>query len=190
MSQVPAPTVIWHSRTLLIAVGALGAVAAILTFVGLAGFPVNAPVEQVYAIGVIIDMAAVAITLTIVSIVEYRRRADPARLALPVSAKLSVFAIIAAGFAVVTTVAWVVGGGPEQLLHLIQGLRARYMYHTGGLFVAGIPWVLSLVFGALGFRPGGHRVTNILALVAVGISGLLAVIATVAAIVYGLDLSD
>jgi hypothetical protein len=64
------------------------------------------------------------------------------------------------------------------------------MYHTGGLFIAGIPWVLSLVFGALGFRPGGHRASNALALAAIAISGLLAVVALVAALVYGAGLSD
>jgi hypothetical protein len=182
--------VIWHNRAVLIAVGALGLLTAILTWVGLSGFPVNAPVEQLYAYGVIIDMVAVAITLAVATVVEFRRRADPTRSQLPVNARLSVFAIIAIGMAVLTAVAWIVSGGPQQVADLAQGLRARYMYHTGGLFIAGIPWVLSLVFGALGFRPGGHRVSNALALAAIAISGLLAVVALVAALVYGAGLSD
>ena len=86
--------------------------------------------------------------------------------------------------------AWILGGGPTQLIDLAQGLRARYMYHTGGLFVAGIPWALSLIFGAWGFRPKGHTVTNVLAIVAIVVGVLLAVVATVAALVYGAGLSD
>ena len=64
------------------------------------------------------------------------------------------------------------------------------MYHTGGLFAAGIPWALSLIFGAWGFRPKGNPVTNALAIAAIAIGGLLAVVATVAALVYGAGLSD
>jgi hypothetical protein len=64
------------------------------------------------------------------------------------------------------------------------------MNHTGGLFLAGIPWALGMVFGAWGFRPGGDRVTGILALVAVVVGVLLAVPTTAAALVYGAGLSD
>jgi hypothetical protein len=181
---------IWHSRALLIGVGALGLLTAILTAVGASGFPGAAPVEQIYAFGIIVDMIAVAIALTVMIVVELRRRADPNRLGLPVNPRPSVFAIIAVVLAFLTVLAWVVGGGPTQLIDLAQGLRARYMYHTGGLVAAGIPWALSLIFGAWGFRPRAHVVTNVLAVVAIVISGLLAVAAVVAALVYGAGLSD
>jgi hypothetical protein len=101
-----------------------------------------------------------------------------------------VFGFIAIVMAGLTLLAWVVGDGPTQIIDLAQGLRARYMYHTGGLFAAGIPWALSLIFGAWGFRPKAHLVTNVLALVAVAIGLLLAVVAVVAALVYGAGLSD
>ena len=181
---------IWHSRAVLIAVGALGLLTAILTAVGASGFPGAAPVEQIYAFGIIVDMVAVAIALTVMIVVEFRRRADPNRLGLPVNPRPSVFAIIAVVMAFLTVLAWVVGGGPTQLIDLAQGLRARYMYHTGGLFAAGIPWALSLIFGAWGFRPKGNIVTNALAIAAIAIGGLLAVVAIVAALVYGAGLSD
>jgi len=196
MTQPPAPytgrsrLAVWHSRALLIGVAALALLAGIGTAVGSSGFPGAAPVEQIYAFGVIVDMIAVVVALGVMIVVEYRRRADPARRELEVNTRPSVFAIIAIVMAVLTVVAWVVSGGPTQLLDLAQGLRARYMYHTGGLFIAGIPWVLSLVFGTWGFRPRGYAVTNVLAAAAVAIGGLLAIVATVAALVYGAGLSD
>ena len=187
----PVPQVaIWHSRALLIGVGAFAALAGIGTAIGAVSFPNNAPVESVYAFGIVVDMIAVVVTLVILTIVEFRRRADPARQGVPINKRPSVFAIIAVGMAAVTVIAWVVGDGPAQVIDLAQGLRARFMYHTGGLFAAGIPWVLSLVFGAWGFRPKGHAVTNVLAIVAVVIGALLAVVAVVAALVYGAGLSD
>jgi hypothetical protein len=201
MSAIPPPAqpatapvisyvTIWHSRAVLIGVASLAALAGIGTAVGAAGFPSNAPIESVYAFGVIVDMLAVVVALTILTIVEFRRRADPIRLGLPVNPRPSVFGFIAIVMAGLTLLAWVVGDGPTQIIDLAQGLRARYMYHTGGLFAAGIPWALSLIFGAWGFRPKAHLVTNVLALVAVAIGLLLAVVAVVAALVYGAGLSD
>ena len=181
---------IWHNRALLIGVGALALVTMIATVVGAAGFPSNAPVEQIYAFGVIVDMVAVTIAIGILIAVELRRRADPNRLGLPVNPRPSAFAIVAVIMAGLTLLAWVVGDGPTQVIDLAQGFRARYMYHTGGLFAAGIPWALSLIFGAWGFRPKANTATNVLAIVAVVIGGLLAVVAAVAALVYGAGLSD
>ena len=180
----------WHSIPVLIGVGAVALLAAIATGVGGASFPVNAPVEQIYAIGMIVDMVAVAIVMTIFTIVEFRRRADPLRQALAPDTRRSVLAIVALILAGVTVLAWVNGGGAGQLIDLAQGVRGRYMYHTGGIFIAGIPWVLSLVFGAWGFRSRGNRITNILALIAVGVGVVLAVIAAAAALIYGAGLSD
>lgn len=181
---------IWHSRAVLIGVAVLAALAAIGTVVGASGFPGAAPIEQLYAFGVIVDMVAVAIAISVLIVVEVRRRADPNRLGLPVNPRPSVFAIVAVGMAVLTLMFWIGGGGPTQLIDLAQGLRARYMYHTGGLFAAGIPWALSLIFGAWGFRPKGNVVTNGLAIAAIVIGGLLAVVATAAALIYGAGLSD
>ncbi len=189
-APVASYVTIWHSRAVLIGVGAFAALAGIGTAIGAFGFPNNAPVESIYAFGVVVDMIAVVIALIILTITEYRRRADPVRLGLPVNPRPSVFAIIAIAMAALTLLAWVVGDGPTQLIDLAQGRRARFMYHTGGLFAAGIPWALSLIFGAWGFRPKGHTVTNVLAIVAIAIGGVLAVVAVVAALVYGAGLSD
>ena len=194
MPAMPVPFVptlaIWHSRALLIGVGVLAALVGIATAVGGVNFPSAAPVESAFAFGILVDMIAVVVTIAIMTVVEYRRRADPVRQGLPVDTRRSVFAIVAVGLAVLTLVVWIVGDGPRQVIDLAQGLRARYMYHTAGLFFAGIPWVLSLVFGAWGFRPKANAMTNGLAIAAVAVSGLLAVVAAVAALVYGAGLSD
>lgn len=186
----PRP-VTWHSRALLIGLAAFSLVAAVLMIVGGQGFPSNAPVEQIYCFLLTVDLFAAAIALAVLTVIEFVRRANPARRALPVNASPSVFAIVAISFSALALAAWVVGGGLEQAIDLAAGGRTRYMYHTGGIAVAGIPWVLGMVFGAWGFRPGGgHRVTNLLALVAVGIGVFLAVMGTIAALVYGAGLSD
>jgi hypothetical protein len=191
--QAPQPVyvvTIWHSRALLIGVGALALLGVIGTVAGASGFPGAAPIEQLYAFGVVVDMVAVVIAIGILLVVELRRRADPKRLGLPVNPRPSVFAILAVVMAVFTLLAWMVGGGPGQVIDLLQGLRARYMYHTVGLFAAGIPWALSLIFGAWGFRPRANPVTNAFAIAAVAIGGVLVIEAIVAALVYGADLSD
>jgi hypothetical protein len=180
----------WHSIPLLIGVGAVSLLAAIATGIGGVNFPVNAPVEQIYAFGLIVDLVAVAITMTIFAIVEFRRRADPLRRSFAPDTRRSVLAIVAVILVGVAVLAWGYDGGLGQLGDLAQGVRGRYMFHTAGIFFAGIPWVLSLVFGAWGFRTPGNRVTNVLALIAVGVGVVLTVITTAAALIYGAGLSD
>lgn len=183
-------TVTWHSRILLIAVAVLAIVAAVLTTVGGQGFPYNAPIEQLYCFGLTVDLVGTVIALGALTVVEFMRRADPARRALAVSTRPSVFAIIALALSVFALIAWTIGGGLFELIDLLSGMRTRYMNHTFGLFIAGIPWALGMVFGVWGFRPGGHRTTNVLALVAIAIGLLLAAASVAAALVYGAGLSD
>lgn len=187
---VAAPTVVWRSRAALIATGGLAILAGILTVIGGLNFPGGAPVEQLYCFGLIVDLAAVAIAVGAVTAVEFTRRAIPGRADVPVNTRLSVFAIVAVVLSGVAVFAWTGSGAIEQLGYLVGGIRPRYMYATGGLFVGGIPWALGAIFGVLGFRPGGNRITNVLAIVALAIWAVLAIITTVHAVIYGLDLSD
>jgi len=191
---VPGPpaafSVVWHSRVVLFGVIAAAAVSAILTAIGSANFPSAAPVEGLYAIGLIVDLVAVVLSVGAVTIVEFVRRGNADRALLPVNRRPSVFAIIAVALAAIALIAWAAGGGFEQFVYLAQGLRTRYMYATGSLFVAGIPWALAAIFGALGFRPRGNTATNVLAVIAIVIWVGLAALTVTAAIVYGLGLSD
>lgn len=186
----PGYTVVWHSRAVLIGVAGAALLAAILTAVGSANFPGAAPIEQLYAFGLIVDLIAVIVAVGALIIVEFVRRASPYRSAAPVSTRPSVFAIVAIVMAAIAFVGFATAGGGEQLAYLVQGIRGRYMYWTGALFVAGIPWALAAIFGAWGFRPRGHLVTNILAAVSVVVWLLLAALTTTAALIYGAGLSD
>jgi hypothetical protein len=180
----------WHSRALLLALTGVALVGLVLTWIGGQGFPYNAPVEQLYCFGLVVDLFATAIAAGILAIVEFTRRGNPDRASRPTDTRISVFAILAIALSALAAIAWAAGGGIEQLVLLLQGVRTRYMYATGSLFLAGIPWALGMVFGAWGFRPGGHRITNVLALVAVGLGVLLIIPTATAALVYGAGLSD
>lgn len=186
----PVYAVAWHSRALLIGVAGAALVMLILTIVGSANFPGNAPVEQIQAFGMIVDLIAVVVVVGALLVVEFVRRGNAARATLPVNVRPSVFAIIAIVLSAIALVAFLTTGAGEQIGYLVQGIRGRYMYWTGGLFVAGIPWALGGIFGAWGFRPRANTATNILAAVAIGIWLLLAALTTTAAVIYGLGLSD
>ena len=186
----PVYAVAWHSRALLIGVAGAALVMLILTIVGSANFPSNAPVEQIQAFGMIVDLIAVVVVVGALLIVEFVRRGNAARATRPVNVRPSVFAIIALVLSAIALATFLTTGAGEQIGYLIQGIRGRYMYWTGGLFVVGIPWALGGIFGAWGFRPRANTATNILAAIAIGIWLLLAALSTTAAIIYGLDLSD
>jgi hypothetical protein len=186
----PVYAVAWHSRALLIGVAGAALLMLILTIVGSANFPSNAPVEQIQAFGMIVDLIAVIAVVGALLIVEFVRRGNAARATLPVNVRPSMFAIIALVLSAIALVAFLTTGAGEQIGYLIQGIRGRYMYWTGGLFVVGIPWALGGIFGAWGFRPRANTATNILAAIAIAIWLLLAALSTTAAIIYGLDLSD
>jgi hypothetical protein len=186
----PVYSVVWHSRAVLIGVAGAALLAAVLTAVGSANFPSAAPVEQLYAFGLIVDLIAVVAAVGALLIVEYVRRGTPGRLAAPVNTRPSVFAIIAVALAAIALVAFATTGAGEQLGYLVQGIRGRYMYWTGGLFLVGIPWALAAIFGAWGFRPRANPATNILAAIALVIWLLIAALTTTAALIYGAGLSD
>lgn len=190
MTEPPTtlPPAFVHSRALLIGVAAVAAVCAILTFIGGVMFA-GGPAEEIYRLGMIVDLVVMFVVLAMFTIVETVQRQTSRRLDAPRNPSLSVFAIIAVVMSTLAVVAWSFGGA-EQFGFLLTGVRGRYMYHTGALFIAGIPWVLGVVFGAWGFRPKANTVTNVLAIVAVAAGLFLAVVTTIASVVYGLGYSD
>jgi hypothetical protein len=191
---VPGPPLVrpavWHSRALLIGVAAAALIAAILTGVGSTGFPYNAPVEQIYSLLMMVDLVAVVIAIGALLVVEFVRRANADRRAAPLNVRPSVFAIVAVVLSGIALLAFLSGGGAEQVVDLIRGIRGRYMYWTGALVFAGIPWALGGIFGAWGLRPRGNVATNVLAAVAVAVWLLLAALTTAASLIYGAGLSD
>ncbi|MET4704925.1 MULTISPECIES: hypothetical protein [Microbacteriaceae] len=185
----PAPTVreaTGQSVTLirLVALGLL--VAGVVNIVGFSEFPPNAPVEQVYAIGIALSLTVTALVLFLRSFVIARRPAGPS----PRGERVGALTILAVVFGAATAAAALLLGGAEQLGLFLQGARLRYMYETEGVFFFGIPWVLGIAFGAFAFRRGGGRPNTLLAIVALVLGALVAIPTIAASLIYGLGLSD
>lgn len=170
-----------RSPALLLGVAIAAVVGLVVNSIGLAGFPGNAPVEMLYALGIGVDFVAIAVACGIGAAVS--RRGYPLRAQTP----LAVVAVVLAGVAVVV---WVWFGGVGSVVELVPPDRGRYMFAAGGLFYAGAPWVLAVVFGAHAFRRRGTPRNNLLAVVALGSAGLLAAYAVASSVIYGMGLTD
>jgi len=170
-----------RSPGLLLGVAIAAVVGLIANGIGLAGFPGNAPVEMLYALGIGVDLIAIAVTCGI--------GAYLARRGYPLRSK-SAFAIVSVVLAGVALLAWIWFGGIGSILELIPPDRGRYMYASGGLFIAGAPWVLAVIFGAHAYRRRGTTSNNVLALVGFAVPALLAVYAIVSSVIYGMGLTD
>lgn len=172
----PRP-VVWHSPLVLLGAFVASALAIVLLIVAMVSFPSTdaAATAVVGAVFLIIDLLAMAITTGVMLLVERARRRIPARLAAPTSTRVSVIAILALLFSLVITAAFLFSGAISELSRMSGGLRAQYLNLVLSHVIVGVPWVLGVVFGAWGYRPGGHRVTNVLALVALALGVLLMV---------------
>ena len=168
------------------AVAAFLLVAAIVVGVAGSGFPDNAPVEQIFMFGIVIDLVAASIALGICAIVFARRRSATPSAPRPID----VFPLMGALFAAVTFVAWLLLGGTDMFLTAVAGGRLRYMNVVLGTFLAGIPWALAFVFGAIGIRRQQSAASRVLALAALILAALVVIPTTAATIIYGLGLSD
>lgn len=163
-----------------VAAGTLAVVGAVMNFVGLSGFPNNAPVEMLMAFGIGLDILAVVVVCIVGLIVALTR---------PLGRPSRIFPWLGLGFAMVALIAWAITAG-GLFDTLFAGGRGRYMNDTFGPFLLGIPWALGAIFSAFGMRhpsTTGRTVASI-----VGIALWAIVLAGVAAssILYGLDLTD
>jgi hypothetical protein len=165
---------------LLVVVGALAMLALVVNTVGLVGFPANAPVEQIYALGINVDLLAIAVVSAIGAVLS--RRGYPLKAATR-------FATVALVLAAVAVVVWIVAGGIGAIVGLALG-SGRYMYAAGGLFYGGALWVLATIFGSHAVRRGGRRDNNVVAFVALAVAGCLVLFAVVSSVIYGLGLTD
>lgn len=160
---------------------AVAAVLLMLTNVaGLFQFPTNAPVEQIYAFGISVDLVAIAVVSTIGALLS--RRGYPLR-------SKTIIVIVALIFAGVVTVFWAIAGGVWSLVQLAQG-SGRYMDATGGLFFFGALWVLAVIFASHGFRRGGDARNNLFAILALAVVGVLVGFAVFSSVIYGMGLTN
>lgn len=165
----------------------IGALAAVLLVAAIGnhaltyGFPGNAPVEWILNAGTSLTLLMAAITLGILAFV-FARANNPKPLV-----GRDAFAVTGAILTGVALLMWLGLGGGGFVVHAVAG-GLRYMYDVAGIFWAGFPWVLGMIFGALGYRHGAGA-KNLLAYLAVGV-GLLLIVPTIAsAVIYALDLS-
>lgn len=167
-------------------------VATVVNVIAGLNFPQNAPVEQAFCFGITVDLIAVAMTFAIRFLVIFRR---PRALA-PAWTTPGVLAILGAIFAVIAFIGWFPLGG-AYFLEKITGLAGsgpssglRYYLDVAGFFFMGIPWVLGIVFGAIGYRKGRGVVNAVLSFGAVGLGALLLIPTLYSAVMYGLGLSS
>jgi hypothetical protein len=160
---------------------AVTAVVLMLTNVaGLFQFPTNAPVEQVYAFGISVDLFVIAAVSVIGALLS--RRGYPLR-------QRTVIVVIALIFAGVVTVFWAIAGGVWSIIQLAQG-SGRYMDATGGLFFFGALWVLAVIFASHGFRRAGDARNNLFSILTLGVVGALVAFAVFSSVIYGMGLTN
>ncbi|GHF24135.1 hypothetical protein [Pseudolysinimonas yzui] len=173
-----APT---RSPVLLLAVAIAAAAGFIVNLAGLVGFPHNAPVEQIYALGISVDLLAIVVVCGLGALMS--RRGYPLRAETPLT-------VVALAFAVGAALLWMVAGGIASVIQLFTAEGGRYMYASAGLFFGGAIWVLAVVFGAHGYRRGGTPRNNALAIAALALAGGLAGYAIFSSLTYGLGFTN
>jgi len=172
----------FRSLALLGTTAALFAIGLILELWGGLNFPSNAPVEQFYCAGIVLDIAAGFALATTGAIIAARRRFP-----LQPSSVSTIVGVVLVGLALV---AWIGLSGIGIVMRIPTGDRGRYMDDVLGLVVAGIPWIVGTMLCAYGYRRGGSRRNAVRGLVGT-VLGLLLLGATVAsAVLYGLGLTD
>lgn len=169
-----------RSPGLLWSVAVTAVVLMLANVAGLFQFPANAPVEQIYAFGISVDLVAIAVVSVIGALLS--RRGYPLR-------PRSAIVIIALVFAGITVVFFAVAGGVWSIVQLAQG-SGRYMDATGGLFFFGALWVLAVIFASHGFRRGGEPRNNVFAIIVLAVVGALVGFAVFSSVIYGMGLTN
>jgi hypothetical protein len=169
-----------RSPVLLLGVGIVAVLLLIVNTIGLVGFPYNAPVEQIYALGINVDLLAIAVVCGIGAFLS--RRGYPLR----ATTRVTTLAVI---LAAASLVVWAIAGGFAAIAGLAIG-NGRYMYASGGAFYGGALWVLAAIFAAHGYRRGGTRDNNVISIVALAIAGCLALAVVASSVIYGLGLTN
>lgn len=161
-------------------------ISAVVTFSSLQNFPSNAPVEQLYAFGITVDLVAGALALG--ARLLFVARVPRATHAVPGPGGL---AITSAALGLLVLVGWLLLGGADFLAKLAgSGEGLRYYLDVTGEFFLGIPWILGIFFGVAGYRTGRGPVNAALAFGGLGLGLLLVLASLYSAVVYGLGLSN
>lgn len=161
-------------------------VAAVVNFIAGQNFPSNAPVEQLYAFGITVDLLAggIALGARLLFIARIPRATAPV-------VGPGGLAIASAVLGVAVVVGWLLAGGGDFLGKLAgSGFGLRYYLDVTGAFFFGIPWILGIFFGVAGYRTGKGPVNAVLSFVGLGLGLLILLASLYSAVVYGLGLSN
>lgn len=185
LPTAPATT---DTPTILATVLPIGVLALLLVahVLGSSNFPSNAPVEQVMALGVSIDIVAAILALGIRAVVITPRP----RAAFAGPTGVGPFAIVGVVLAVATLLAFLLLSALPGVSNAVDGADQRYMSWSAGLFWLGIPWVVGVFFSAAAFRPGRGAANSALALGSLAVQLLVAAGTAAAAIAYGAGLTE
>ena len=178
-TAAPGP---FRSLALLGTTAALFAVGLILELWGGLNFPSNAPVEQIYCAGILLDIAAGFVVATTGAIIAARRR-------FPLK-RSSVSTIVGISLVGVALAAWIAVSGIGIAIRIPTGDRGRYMDDVLGTLVGGIPWIVGTMLCAFGYRGGGTRGNAVRGLVGTVVGLLLLGVTVTSAVLYGLGLTD
>ena len=154
--------------------------------VGSSGFPGNAPVEQIMAIGISIDLAAAGIALGVRAAVIAGRRRAP----YDGPTGISAFAAVGVILAIVSLLGFVAFSLIAGIVNAADGADQRYMSWSAGMFWLGIPWAVGVFFSAAAFRPGRGIQNSVPALVALAVLLVIAAATAAAAVAYGAGLTE
>jgi hypothetical protein len=148
---------------------------------GLPGFPYNAPIESLMNFGITLVLVGAAIALMIAAI----RASRPRRVPFP--RPVSILAIVGAALVLVAVLAFL--GTLPAWISVLAGERGRYDGLSGGLFLAGLPWMVGTVFATIATRSPG-TVSRAIAWAAVAAGVLLTVPVVAAAALYSAGITD
>ncbi|HEY4225467.1 MAG TPA: hypothetical protein VGM70_06605 [Pseudolysinimonas sp.] len=171
-----------RSVALLGTTAVLFAVGLIAQWWGLADFPSNAPVEQIYAILIELDIVAGFLVATTGAIIASQRR-------VPLKGS-SVTTIVGPVLVAVALGLWIGFSGVGIALRVPTGERGRYMYDVLGTLLGGIPWIVGTMMSAYGYRRRGSRGNAIRGLLGTIVGLLLLAVTVTSAVIYGLGLTD
>lgn len=161
-----------RSAGLIFTVAALAFIAAVLNGVGIAGFPRDEVMERIVAIGITVDLVAVAAVLIVIGTISVLAdrarpddevvdastlviRGDGTEVTEPAPRRITVAALLGTVFGAVAWALWLVLSGSAIIFALLTDRPVSYLDGAAGGFVFGLLWVLATVFGAAGRHRGG-----------------------------------
>lgn len=167
-----------RSPLLFIVLGVVTIAAGIANAIGALNFPPNAPVEQITAFGITVDVFALLIL--VVTGIVVTRLPTPVR---PASVLAIIGMCLTAIVLGIVIFVWVTG-----LLDLAQA-RLHYGDLTFTTFIFAPVWITGIAFSGFAYRRGGTALNNLFCVLGLVFGLLILALSAFAAVIYGMDLT-